>query len=148
MREFKLNGVHAWIIQSKQCKISKDNYLSSLKSTSKTISPFLIILTMTHMMEFVSGAAFVSLTWDVIWNLVTTTFLSNLHMVRMIYMSIQTCEMAGFWCWWILNLQALWGSSFLVEACWKVETASVVLSYYTIQQNKGNPTKASGMLRI
>ena len=55
MREFKLNGVDAWIIQSKhvvECKNLKDNYSSNLKSMSKTISPFLIILTMTHMMEF------------------------------------------------------------------------------------------------
>jgi hypothetical protein len=65
MRKFKLNGVDAWIIQSKHamvCKILKDNYSSSLMSMSKTISPFLIILTMTHIMEFVSGAAFVSVT--------------------------------------------------------------------------------------
>jgi hypothetical protein len=40
----------------------KDNYSSSLKSMSKTISPFLIILTMTHMMKFMSGATFVSVT--------------------------------------------------------------------------------------
>ena len=39
-------------------------------------------------------------------------------------------------------------SSFLVEVCRKVETASVVLSYSIIQQNRGNPTKASGMLMI
>jgi hypothetical protein len=65
MREFKLNGVDAWIIQSKQamvCKILKDNYSSSLKSISKTISPFLIILTMTRIMEFMSSAAFISVT--------------------------------------------------------------------------------------
>ena len=36
-------------------------------------------------------------------------------------------------------------SSFLVEACRKVKTASAVLSYSTIQQNRGNPTKDSGM---
>ena len=40
----------------------KDNYSSSLKSMSKTISPFLIMLTMTHKMEFVSSAASVSVT--------------------------------------------------------------------------------------
>jgi hypothetical protein len=65
MRELKLNRVDAWIIQSKHamvCKILKDNYSSSLKSMSKTISPFLIILTMTHIMEFVSGATFVPVT--------------------------------------------------------------------------------------
>ena len=39
-------------------------------------------------------------------------------------------------------------SSFLVEACRKVEMASVVLSYFTIQENRGNPTKASSMLMI
>jgi hypothetical protein len=70
------------------CKILKDNYSSSLKSMSKTASPFLIILTITHIMEFVTGVAFVSVTWDVIWNLVTMTFLFNLHMVRMIYMCL------------------------------------------------------------
>ena len=41
---------------------------------SKTISPFLIKLTMTHKMEYVSSAAFVSVTWDVIWILLTLTF--------------------------------------------------------------------------
>jgi hypothetical protein len=39
-----------------------------------TYSPFLIILTMIHMMEFVSSAASVFVTWDVIWILVTATF--------------------------------------------------------------------------
>jgi hypothetical protein len=39
-------------------------------------------------------------------------------------------------------------SSFLVEICQKVETAPAVLSYSTTQQNRGNPTKASGMLMI
>ena len=38
--------------------------------------------------------------------------------------------------------------SLLMEACRKVEMASVVLSYFTIQQYRGNPTKASGMLMI
>ena len=37
-------------------------------------------------------------------------------------------------------------SSFLVEACQKVEMTSALLSYSIIQQNDGNPTKASGML--
>jgi hypothetical protein len=62
---FKLNGVDAWIIQSKhamECNKLKDNYSSNLKSMSKTISHFLIKLTMTHKMEFVSSAAFVSVT--------------------------------------------------------------------------------------
>jgi hypothetical protein len=39
-------------------------------------------------------------------------------------------------------------SSFLVEVRRKVETTSIVLSYSTIQQNKDNSTKASGMLII
>ena len=69
-----------------------------------------------------------------------------------IYMSIQTYEMAGFRYWWIMNVLGTLGffnvSSFLVEVCRKVETASVVLSYSIIQQNRGNPTKASGMLMI
>ena len=55
----------AWIIPSKyavECKKLKDNYSSSLESMSKTFSPFLIILTMTHMMEFVSSAASVFVT--------------------------------------------------------------------------------------
>ena len=43
-----------------------DNYSLSLKSMSMTISPFLIILTMTHMMKLVSSAAFVFVTCDVI----------------------------------------------------------------------------------
>ena len=118
---FKLNGMDAWIIPSKhavECKKLKDNYSSSLKYMSKTFSPFLIILTMTYMMEFMSSAASIFVTWDVIWILVTSTFFSNLHMVRIIYMCIQTCEMAGFQCWWILNVQAPWGSlMFLFFSC-------------------------------
>jgi hypothetical protein len=50
IRKFNLNGMNAWIIQSKHamgCKNLKDNYSLSLKSMSKTISYFLIILTMT-----------------------------------------------------------------------------------------------------
>ena len=90
--------------------MQKDNYSLSLKSMSMSISPFLIILTMTHMMEFVSSITSVFITWDVIWILVTSTFFSNLHMIRIIYiyMFIQTCEIAGFQCWWILNVQAPW----------------------------------------
>jgi hypothetical protein len=45
-----------------ECKMLKDNYSSSLKSISKTISPFLIIFTMTHMIEFVSSAASIFVT--------------------------------------------------------------------------------------
>jgi len=65
IRKFKLNGVDEWIIQSNHavgCKNLKDNYSSTLKSMSKTISPFLIILTMAHMIEFVSSAASVFVT--------------------------------------------------------------------------------------
>ena len=65
MENFKLIRVDAWIIQSKHAmehKSLKDNYSLNFKSMSKTISPFLIILTMTHMMEFVSSAAFVFVT--------------------------------------------------------------------------------------
>jgi hypothetical protein len=40
----------------------KYNYSSTLKSMSKTISPFFIKLTMTHMMEFVSSAMSISVT--------------------------------------------------------------------------------------
>ena len=130
----------------------RDNYSLSLKSMSKTISHFSIILTMTHMMEFVSSAASVFVTWDVIWILVTTIFFFNLHMVReYIYVytnlwdgrvpMLMDLECSG-------TLRFFNVSSFLVEACRKVETASVVLSFSTIQQNKGNPTKASGMLMI
>jgi len=36
-------------------------------------------------------------------------------------------------------------SSFLVEACRKVKTASIIQSYSIIQQNRGNPTKARDM---
>ena len=63
-------------------KSLKYNYSLNFKSMSKSISPFLIILTMTHMMEFVSSAASVFITWDVICILVTSTFFSNLHIVR------------------------------------------------------------------
>ena len=142
--------VDAWIIQSKHAV--EDNYSSSLKSMSMTISPFLIILTMTHKMEFASSAAAVSVTWDVIWILVTSTFFSNLLLVREyiyvyrnlwdgrvpVLMDLECSGTLGFF-----NV-----SSFLVEACWKVKTTSVVLSYSTIQQNRGNPTKTSGMLMI
>ena len=65
MEKFKLIRVHAWIIQNKHAmehKSLKDNYSLNFKSMSKTISPFLIILTMTHMMEFVSSAASVFVT--------------------------------------------------------------------------------------
>ena len=100
MRKFKLNEMDAWIIWSKhalECKKLVDNYSSNLKSMSKTTSPFLIKLTMTHKMEFVNSATFVSITWDVIWIIVMLTFFSNLHMVReYTYMSIQTYDMAGF----------------------------------------------------
>jgi hypothetical protein len=58
------------------CKNLKDNYSSTLKSMSVTISPFLIILAMTHMIEFVSSAASVFVTWDVIWIPVTSTISS------------------------------------------------------------------------
>jgi hypothetical protein len=60
-----------------------------------TFSPFLVILTMTHKMEFVSSATSMFITCDVIWIVVATSFFSNLHMVR-IYMYKQTYEMAGF----------------------------------------------------
>jgi hypothetical protein len=40
----------------------KDNYSLSLKSMRKTISHFMIVLTMTHMMEFMSSATSVSVT--------------------------------------------------------------------------------------
>jgi hypothetical protein len=66
-----------WIILSKhavKCKKLKDDYSSSLKSMSMTILHFLIIFTMIHMMEFVSSAASIFATWDVIWILVTSTF--------------------------------------------------------------------------
>ena len=133
-------------------KSLKDNYSLNFKSMSKTISPFLIILTMTHMMEFVSSAVSVFVTWDVICILVTSTFFSNLHMVReyiyvytnlwdgrvSVLMDLECSGTLGFF-----NV-----SSFLVEACQKVKTTSVVLSYSTIQQNRDNPTKASGMLMI
>jgi hypothetical protein len=39
-------------------------------------------------------------------------------------------------------------SSFLEEACRKVKTAFVVLSYFTIQHKRDNPTKASTMIMI
>ena len=67
---------------------------------------------------------------------------SNLHMVIYIrvpmLMDLECSGTLGFF-----NV-----SYFLVEACRKIETASTILSYSTIQHNRGNPTKASGMLMI
>ena len=99
MRKFELNRVDAWIIQSKhamECNKLKDNYSSNLKSMNKTISPFLIKLTMTHKMEFGSSVAFVFVTWDVIWILVTLTFFSNLHMVREYICLYKPVRLQGF----------------------------------------------------
>ena len=49
-----------------------------------------------------------------------------------------------------LNVQAPWGSSMFLLFLWKLVERSkqCLLSYSTIQQNRGNPTKASGMLII
>jgi hypothetical protein len=88
-------------------------------------------------MEFVSGAAFVPVTWDVIWILMTLTFFSNLHMVReyiYVYTNLWNGKIPI-----LMDLKCLGTleffniSSFLVEVCQKVETTSVVLSYSTIQ---------------
>ena len=116
---------------------------------SKTISPFLIILIMTHMMEFVSSAASIFVTWDVIWILMTSTIFSNLHMVReYIYMSIQTYEMAGFRYWWIMNVLGTLGFFFSCGSLPEGQTSICCPVYLTLEQNRGNPTKASGMLMI
>jgi hypothetical protein len=97
---------------------AKDNYSSNLKSMSKTISPFLIILTMTHMMEFASNAASVSVTWDVIWILVTSTSVSNPRFFNV----------------------------FLLFLCKRVERSKTSHSLpcirYKSRQNKGNPAWA------
>jgi len=146
MRKFKLNGVDAWIIQSKhamECNKLKDNYSSNLKSMSMTISPFLIKLTMTHKIEFVSSAAFVSVTWDVIWIFVTLTFFSHQHMVReyiYVYTNLWDCRVPVLMDLWMFRHPGFF-NVFLMEACRKVETASAVLSYSTIQQNRDNPTR-------
>jgi hypothetical protein len=129
--------VDAWIIQSKHAmeyNKLKDNYSWNLKSMSKTISPFLIKLTMTHKMKFVSSAVFVSVTWDVIWILVKLTFFSNLHMLRE-YIHVHTNLWDGR-VPMLMDLECsgtMGSSSFLVEACRKVETTFAVLSYSTIQ---------------
>ena len=123
MENFKLIRVDAWIIQSKHAmehKSLKDNYSLNFKSMSKTISPFLIILTMTHMIEFVSSAASVFVTWDVIWILVTTTFFSNLHMVRE-YIYVYT----NLWDGRVpvlmdLEVQVPWGSLMFLIFLWKL----------------------------
>ena len=133
----------AWIIQSKHAMEGeklKHNYLSSLKSMSKTISPFLIILTMIHNLR---------------WNLwVVQRLYSPLEMwfeflwyrpFSPIYTwleNIYICIYTDLWdgrvpvlmdleCSGTLGFISV--SSFLVEACWKVKTASVVLSYSTTQ---------------
>ena len=108
----------------------RDNYSLSLKSMSKTISPFSIILTMTHMMEFVSSTASVFITWDVIWILVTSTFFSNLHMVRIIYIYIYT----NLWDSRVpmlmdLECSGTLGSSMFLVSLLKLATTSVVLSF-------------------
>jgi len=119
MREFKLNEADAWIKTCNNMQKLKDNY-SSLMSMSKTISTFLIILTMTHMIEFVSSAASVFVTWDVIWILVTLTFSSNLHMVRE-YIYVYT----NLWDGRVpvlmdLEVQVPWGSLMFLIFLWKL----------------------------
>ena len=115
-------------------KSLKDNYSLNFKSMSKIISPFLIILTMTHMMEFVSSVASTSITWDVIWILVTSTFFSNLLLVReyiYVYRNLwdgrvpvlMDHECSG------TPGSSKFLSSFLVEACQKVATTSIVLYF-------------------
>ena len=92
IRKFKLNGVDEWIIQSKHavgCKNLKDNYSSSLKSMNMTISHVLIILTMTHMMEFVSSATSFVRHLGCDLNSCDGDLFSNLHMVRIICMSLE-----------------------------------------------------------
>jgi hypothetical protein len=114
--------VDAWIIQSKHAmeyNKLKDNYSWNLKSMSKTISPFLIKLTMTHKMKFVSSAVFVSVTWDVIWILVKLTFFSNLHMLRE-YIHVHTNLWDGR-VPMLMDLECsgtMGSSSFLVEKRW------------------------------
>jgi len=120
---FKLNRVDVWIIPSKytvEFKKLKDNYSSSLESMSKTFSHFLIILTMTHMMEFVSSAVSVFVTWDVIWILMMSTFFSNLHMVRE-YIYVYT----NLWDGRVpvlmdLEVQVPWGSLMFLIFLWKL----------------------------
>ena len=124
----------------------KDNYSSSLKSMSKTISPFLIILTMTHMMEFVSSVESVFVTWDMIWILVTSTFFSNLHMVReyiRLYKSVRWQGSNVDGSWMFRHPKFFNVSSFLVDTRRKVIYNICCPVYSTIQQNRGNPSKAS-----
>ena len=130
----------------------RDNYLSSLKSMSKTILTFLIILTMTHKMKFVSSAASVSITWDVILVLVTTTFFSNLHMVReyiYVYTNLWDGRVQELMDLWMFRhpgvLQCLF---FPYGSLSKGQNGICCPVYSTIQKNRGNPTKASGMLMI
>jgi hypothetical protein len=112
----------------------KDNYSSSLKSMSKTISPSLIILTMIHNLGFVSSATSIFVTLDVIWILVTMTF-SPIYTWLEQYICIhkpvrwQGSRVDGSWMFRhpeFFNIFIIF--SFLVEACWKVEMATVVLS--------------------
>ena len=145
MRKFKLNRVDAWIIQSKHAV--EDNYLSSLKSMSMTISPFLIILTMTHKMEFVSSATSMFVTWDVNWILVTaTSFLQSRHGLEKYIYLYNTCEMTRFQCWWIMNVQAPWVLQCFLFSCGNSPKGCNDIwcpIFSTIQQNRGNPIKAS-----
>ena len=154
MREFKLNRVDAWIIQSKravECKNLEINYSLSLKSMSKTISPFLIILTMNHMMEFVSSATSVFITWDVICILVTSTFFSNLCMVReyiRLYKPVRWQGSNVDGSWMFKHPRVLQCFFFSCGSLPGGQNGIWCTALSTIQQNRGNPTKASGMLII
>ena len=134
-----------------ECKLLKDNYSSSLKSMSKTISPFLIILTwLTWWNLWVVQHLFSSLEmwFEFLWRRPFSpiyTWLENIYVYINLWdgrvpvlMDLECLGTLGFF-----NV-----SSFLVEGCRKVKTAFVVLSYSTIQYNRGNPTKPSGMLII
>jgi hypothetical protein len=130
IRKCKLNEMDAWNIQSKhtvECKNLKDNYSSNLKSMSKTISPFLIILTMTHKIKFVSSAAFVSVTWDVIWILVTLTFSLIYKWLEYLWDG-RIPVLMDLECLGTLDSSMFLLHLFPVETCRKVETTSVVLS--------------------
>jgi hypothetical protein len=137
---------------------------------SKTISSFLITLTMTQKMEFVSSAASMFITWDVIWILMTTTFSPNhTWLEQYIYICIhkpvrwQGSRVDGSWMFRhprFFNVSLSF--SFLVEACRKqwllswnhpnykstsTKTITEVIKFSHLSPyNSGSPTKSRGIL--
>ena len=126
----------------------EDNYSSSLKSMSKTISPFLIILTMTHNGICELCSVFVCHTgWDL--NTCDGDLFSNQHMVRIRYIwkykpvRCRVPMLVDHGCSSTLGSSLFLSSSF---SCWNLPKSHKGVCcpvFSTIQHNMANPTKAS-----